>query len=274
MAYGLIVLAVLAAGKGITPLNHLVSPAQLPAAYLHYADPATICHGQIVGDCLKGDIESASEVLVLGDSHAAMLNHFFEHLGKDLGFKARIITASSCVTIPGFDVNRIDEWSRASCMAQLKNVKLPISNASVIFIAASWTWQFQSKDFQLALEDFLREQTQAGKRIYLLGQEPLLANSPMRALHFQGLGLPYEVSIDTDYIGANEKLEDYARRYAGVNYLNFEKTGFFKDAPFYRGDLIYFDNNHLNMIGAKKYSEVAMDEFARLMEWPCAETYS
>ena len=266
LAYGVLALSVLVIGKGIGSLNQLVSPAQLPVAYQRYADPATICHGQIVGDCLRGDLNSQKEVLVLGDSHAAMLNHFFEHLGKDLGFKARIITASSCVTIPGFDYNRIDEWSRAPCLAQIESVRAPIRDASVIFMAASWTWQLESKEFQAALENFLLEQTRAGKNIYLLGQAPLLVQNPMRALHFKAIGLPYEVSISAKYRSANAKLASYASHYAGVTYLNFEQTGFFDKAPFYHGELIYFDNHHLNAFGAERYSEVARDDFRKIVD--------
>lgn len=266
LAYGVLALSVLVIGKGIGSLNQLVSPAQLPVTYQRYADPATICHGQIVGDCFRGDLSSQKEVLVLGDSHAAMLNHFFENLGKGLGFKARIITASSCVTIPGFDYNRIDEWSRAPCLAQIESVRAPIRNASVIFIAAHWVWQFESKEFQAALEGFLLEQTRAGKKIYLLGQEPLLVQNPMRALHFKAIGLPYEVTISAKYRSANAKLKKYASHYAGVTYLNFEQTGFFDEAPFYHGELIYFDNHHLNAFGAERYGEVARDDFRKIVD--------
>ena len=95
-------------------VNAVFTPEQLPIEYRRYADPETICHGKIIGACLKGDLTSDREVLVLGDSHATMLNHFFDYLGKELGFKARIITASSCLTISGFDYQKIAEWAHES----------------------------------------------------------------------------------------------------------------------------------------------------------------
>ncbi|MEV3814340.1 SGNH hydrolase domain-containing protein [Aeromonas allosaccharophila] len=87
---------------------------------------------------MKGDLNSEKEILVLGDSHAAMLNHFFDYLGKALGFKARIITASSCVTIPGFNYQRLPEWARKECITQIEQAKAKIEYADNIFLAASW----------------------------------------------------------------------------------------------------------------------------------------
>lgn len=77
LGFGLLASAVLATGSAMASINKALSPPALPIEYKRYADPAAICHGQIVGDCFKGDLNSDKEVLVLGDSHAAMLNHFF-----------------------------------------------------------------------------------------------------------------------------------------------------------------------------------------------------
>ncbi|WP_268843539.1 SGNH hydrolase domain-containing protein, partial [Vibrio anguillarum] len=92
----------------------------------------------------------------MGDSHAAMLNHFFDHIGKEIGFKARVITASSCVTIPGFDYNRIAEWAQQSCVAQIEQTKSYLENVELIFITASWNWHLRSEEFNRALRDFLQ----------------------------------------------------------------------------------------------------------------------
>lgn len=149
---------------GISKLNRVITSTVLSTDMQRYADPLEICHGQIVGECLQGDLSSQREILVLGDSHAAMLNNFFDPLGKAIKFKAKIVTASSCVTIPNFDVARIDEWSRQACLTQIEYAKKATQNASVIFLAASWSWQLESKDFQNALVDFLQKQSAAGKK--------------------------------------------------------------------------------------------------------------
>lgn len=196
MGYGLLSGAVLAIAPAMASINQALSPPALPIEYQRYADPVTICHGQIVGDCIKGDLSSDREVLVLGDSHAAMLNHFFDQLGNELGFKARIITASSCITIPKFDYQRIPEWSREACQKQIEHSQKYLFGAKTVFLAASWSWQLASDDFQRALKDFLTAQSQAGKKVFIMEQEPLLSKNPLRTLRFSALGLtPKSASI-------------------------------------------------------------------------------
>lgn len=99
-----------------------------------------------------------------------------------------------------------------------------------------------------------------------MAQEPRLSQNPVRALRFKEIGLPYKVEVDLNYIQANIRLQSYAEQFKGVNYLNFERSGFFLSVPFFHGELIYLDEHHLNKIGAEKYSEVARDEFMRIME--------
>jgi hypothetical protein len=239
-------------------INQALSPPALPIENQRYADLATICHGQIVGDCLRGDLSSDKEVLVLGDSHAAMLNHFFDQLGTDLGFKARIITASSCVTIPGFDFQRLPEWAQNPCQSQIKHAQEHLSTAKVIFLAGKWSWQLESTDFQVALQAFLSEQSQLGVRIYVMEQIPMLRKNPQRAHRFQSIGLTgSRIDFAPTYNQANAELQSIASSQPSIATLNFEASRFFKHAPFADGNLIYMDEHHLNEIGSKRYANVA-----------------
>lgn len=266
LGYGLLAGAALVTGPSMAKINQALTPAPLPVEYQRYADPATICHGQMVGDCLKGDLSSNKEVLVLGDSHAAMLNLFFDQLGKELGFKARIITASSCVTIPGFDYQRIGEWAHKPCLEQIDQAQKYLPSAQVIFLAASWNWQLASDDFKKSLNTFLAAQSQTGSKIYILEQEPLLSNNPLRTLRFKDLGLAPKNDIDPAYKQANASLQRLAARYPGVTSLNFEATGLFAQAPFANGILLYLDEHHLNETGAKHYATVARSAFTKIMD--------
>ena len=266
VGYGLLACAALATTPSMARINQALSPPPLPIEYQRYADPATICHGQIVGDCLKGDLGNDKEVLVLGDSHAAMLNLFFDQLGKEPGFKARIITASSCVTIPGFDYPRIAEWAHEACLKQIEQAQKHLPGAQTLFLAASWNWQLASSDFQHALETFLNRQSQAGARIYILEQEPLLSKNPLRALRFSALGLAPKIDIDPAYQQANASLQRLAARHPGVSSLNFEASGMFAQAPFADGIPIYLDEHHLNEAGARRYAAVARSAFTKIMD--------
>lgn len=265
VTYGLFSLAAFGAFLGIGKLNSIVSPP-LPIEYRRYADPAIICHGQIVGECLKGDLNSEKEVLVLGDSHAAMLNLFFDTLGKDLGFKARIITASSCVTIPNFDYLRLPEWARKPCLAQIEYAKRYLPGATTVFVAASWSWQLESVEFQNTLGDFLAKQSSANKKIYLMEQVPLLNRHLLRAMRFRTFHSYTGAAMNPAYKEANKKIEQYKQQFPTVTTLNFESTGVFEHAPFYGNELLYMDGHHLNEVGAKRYGAAARSAFSKIMD--------
>jgi peptidoglycan/LPS O-acetylase OafA/YrhL len=94
--------------KLVPPLNDL---------YTQYANKQDICHGKVQESCMRGSIDSSESFLVIGDSHAAQLNYFFNIIGNKNEQSYEILTASSCVTIPDFDTSMLPEWSRESCLS-------------------------------------------------------------------------------------------------------------------------------------------------------------
>lgn len=241
---------------GMVPLNQALSPESLPVEYQRYADPNSICHGQIVRDCLKGDLASEKEVLVLGDSHAAMLNLFFDRLGKELGFKARIITASSCVTIPGFDYKRIPEWARESCLKQIEEAEFYIKRSQIIFLAGMWSWQLQSDEFKAALLEFLKAGAPQAKK-YVMSQVPLLNKNPIRDHRFHYLGLGGIMGRNESYLVGNSYLEKVSETCCKITYLKLADLYLFSQANNKYKLPLYYDDSHLNEVGVLEYSKEA-----------------
>lgn len=262
VGYALLVFAVIGASFSMRNINDYFTPESLPIEYARYADPNTICHGRIVGDCLKGDLTSEREILVLGDSHAAMLNPFFEYLGKQLGFKARVVTASGCVTIPGFDYRRLPAWAQKPCVRQVEEVGKYIANAEIIYLVGRWSQQTLSQDFNTALRDFLQRQVENGKIIYVLPQVPELNENPLRTRRFRNLGISIEFGRDLAKVQANTVLAELASQYPSVHYVNLQDLEIFANAPFYDDKLIYFDKHHLNEVGARIYAQAAKRAFS------------
>lgn len=266
LGYGVLAVATLGASQSMARLNQALSPAPLPVQYQRYADPATICHGQIVGDCLKGDLGSDKEVLVLGDSHAAMLNLFFDRLGKELGFKARIITASSCVTIPGFDYQRIAEWAHEACLKQIEEAEPHIKQAHTIFLAGMWSWQLQSDRFRKVLAEFLNNGAPQARK-YVISQVPLFNRNPMRNRRFDALGVRSVASRDESYLAANDAVKKIAETSgAKAIYLELDDLGLFERAPLFQGALVYYDESHMNEVGVLDYAGQARRIFESIVK--------
>lgn len=255
--YASLVVAIVVTGVNLKAINTFFSPPPLAIEYTRYADPDAICHGKIVGDCLKGDLNSDKEILVLGDSHAAMLNHFFDYLGKELGFKARIITASSCVTVPGFDYQRIPEWAHQPCLAQIEEANKQIAQAQTIVIAALWSYQLTFESFNQVLLTFLIEQQ--NKEVILLPQIPTFAQNPQRTERFEFMGLQIDNKTSANQ-GVNKLLEQIAQQapkasvYSLVDFKLLDRTDLMQ---------LYFDESHLNEYGAKIYAKEAAQHWFR-----------
>ncbi|WP_426217498.1 acyltransferase family protein [Pseudomonas sp. DWRC2-2] len=259
----------------VAALVYILSPrlnasveATLPAEMTRYAPDVEICHGQIVGTCVRGDLAEPPTVLVLGDSHAAQLNEFFDVAVEKDKFSARVITGSSCVPIPGFDVERLPEFAEAACRSQISALAPYVDQARVIVVAAMWQWQVPSPAFMTAFSNFLEQTTKRNVRVIVLAQVPMFDVSLLRVRRFETLGLPSNVSEDKDWRQANAKVAAVVSQYKGAEFIDLSGSEFFSDAPFLQGQLIYMDNSHLNEIGARAYGMFAAPILKTLLAPP------
>jgi peptidoglycan/LPS O-acetylase OafA/YrhL len=259
LGWSLLAASVFGTSLTIVKVNTKLTPEQFPNAYLRYADPAVICHGQIVGDCLRGDLSSHRKILVLGDSHAAMLNYFFDDLGKSLSFKARVITASNCVTIPGFDYQRISEWAQKPCIDQIKNAEKYIEESDIVVIAGMWSYQTLSAQFNSSLKKFI--QSWPNKHFLLLSQIPKLKKEPERVKRFNYIWLGNRQELDKEYITGNRLQEHLASELYNASFIKLDTLTIFHTVPVYNGDVVYIDSHHLNELGAHIYAEQAREAF-------------
>lgn len=216
--------------------------------YTKYDDDGNICHGKIKGSCLKGKINSNNKILVIGDSHAAELNEFFNIYGKHNNTEYKILTSSSCVPIEGFDYHGLPLWAQKSCQMMIEEIHGELKNYSNIIIAGMWSYQLQSTEFYTTLNKFI--QLHPNKKFMLVSQAPLLDSNLQRILRLKFLNLPFVSAIDKSYISANNKINSLAHNYNNVKFISTSE--FFaqlNDFPFKDNKPLYFDKSHLNMFG-------------------------
>lgn len=260
--WSFLLLATVIVVQSSADLNRYFSPSPLAVEHLRYADPKSICHSKVVGNCLRGDLSSTKEILVVGDSHAAMLNHFFDDLGNQLGFKARIVTASSCLTIRNFDVNYIEEWARPDCVKQIDEVMKYIDTYEYIALAGMWSYQLGSEKNRDAIRGFLSDNKQ--KEILLFKQVPEMVNSPLRVLRFNHLGLFFEQKYNDEWSESNLLLDDLIDDRDSIVVLNAKEYIKGVSLPYMNDQLIYFDESHLNQVGSSIYAAAAKN---RVSAW-------
>lgn len=189
----------------------LVTP--LPVELTRYAAAELICHGTQVGDCKRGTADADVSVLVLGDSHAAQLNYFFDQAGQERGVAYRVLTASSCVPIPGFDLERLPGWAQKSCREQIEAVARELPKVDRVIIAGMWQYQMQSPAYAKAFADFLSSTAQAGKKVVVLAQVPMFDSDVQRAGRFMALGMQSRPVLNGEWQVANRQVAEIVGTY-------------------------------------------------------------
>lgn len=245
----------------LTWASGAINPAIVPSMHIaltRYASQEDICHGQVVGDCLRGDSSAKRQIVMLGDSHAAQLNYFADELGRGAKVGIRVISASNCVTIPGFDWNRIPEYSQGACKAQIDFVQKYTQSTDTILVAGMWQYQTKSERFMEALEEFIKMAEGRHQKIIVLAQVPMLTANVQRIYRYEILGIGGGGQVvHPEWHSANEKIKSIVAKYPNAIYVDFSSDKLFSTPPFYRGELIYHDDHHLNEVGARVYGEHA-----------------
>ena len=226
----------------------------LPPELTSYGGPE-LCHGVIHKSCTRGDLSKKPKALLIGDSHAAHLNYFFDELGKKQEFSIDVVTASSCSPIFGYDENVLPEAARKPCRIIKKYIEENYKNYDQIFIASNWTYHLGLNgnegvdlSYMKKLENMILKLKKEEKDVTLVSQVPLLKKHILRAFNFKKLGLHPHITVKDIYKEANNRIHDLLKN-KHVGWLNISDTVgnniFLKEKP------IYMDEQHLNKIGAK-----------------------
>ena len=173
-----------------------------------------------------------------------------------------MITGSNCLTIPGFDVKRIPEYSRSECVSQIAQVSRYLSHTKSIVVAGMWLYHYESSAFLHALENFLTIASKKGQHAIVLAQIPMVNLNIQRVLRFNEIGLPQHIVKNINWGIANSKIKDICEKYSSVEFVDLSSIELFRNVPFEKNKMIYHDGHHLNEIGAARYGAVAASLFS------------
>lgn len=214
-----------------------------------------LCHGVIHKSCTRGDLTKKPKALLIGDSHAAHLNYFFDELGKKYGFSIDVVTGSSCSPIFGYDENVLPEAAREPCRIVKRYIEDNYKKYDVILIGSNWTYHLGLSDldevdlnYLTKLKKMLKRLTREKKNAMLISQVPLLKTHIFRGIKFKKLGLSVRVGENLSYEKANEKIKNLSREFENIQWTDISKP--VKDSFFFGENPIYMDNQHLNKFGS------------------------
>ena len=217
---------------------------------------------------VRGDIDSKRELLLLGDSHALHLNPFFELIGKENHFRFVSMTFDRFINVPTFDITKnsssktdIDNWNK-----QQVNLRELIKRAKVIVIGGLWMSDIPERTE--SLDQFFKSLSPS-QEVVVVSDVPLLSEDPIRHLRFEKFGLTMTPKITDTYKPSDyQYLFDIIAKYPNVHFLDLRNSELLKtkDFPYYRGQSLYYDTNHLNVLGSRLYAKSAQENVMKLLD--------
>lgn len=240
---------------------------EVPRELTRYERHENICHGKLLESCQRGSLDGDKNILLIGDSHAAQLNYFADAAGVEIGVSFDVISASSCVVLPGFDGSFLKDKFHHACLQQINHVVSLLESQSynAIVIAGKWSYQLEHSNIREALERFVGLRASHGDIVILLAQPPLINNSPLRLSRMNKIGLANISRLRSVPVEENEWVKRVSQKSPNIYYLDLTQYELFRQAPFSRGELIYMDESHLNELGSRYYGESAAKFLAAII---------
>ena len=121
-----------------------------------------------------------------------------------------------------------------------------------------WSWQLQSDQFRNNFTAFLNTGAPQAHK-YLISQVPLFKQNSIRTNRFNTLGMTNVSSGQDEYKSANQTLKLISESVTNTKYLPLDNLAIFKSAPIFQGELIYYDQSHMNEVGIINYARQASE---------------
>lgn len=221
-------------------------------------------HANYGGYFLMGDKNKSDDsIVVIGDSHALVMNAFIDDVGRKNSFNFSYISTNSNVPLEGIPSESLiteykDEYDKA----------LPISNSlikkSKIIIVVK-QWQHRDNAFFGDVLLKLASKLNSSQKIIVVSDFPRLDVNPVR--NYKSINKPLHFKaqkIILPDIPTNVKsiIADHSNMY----FLDLRNEIFFKDAPYYKDTLMYYDEYHLNKYGSINYAKFEGHKLVNLIE--------
>lgn len=213
---------------------------------------------------LLGDTTTQDDkILFLGDSHALSMKRFIDVLGKKNHFFVRTITNNTYPTIPGISEEEFTEsrfYDQYNDLMDKVNVELPSAKLIIIqFFGDGKRWTPYIKEFLGKLN--------SGQKVLILNDFPILDKNPaktnrhvVRNLKSKNIYKVVRTDIDDELVKLIESNQN-------TRIISFNNDEVFKDVPFYKDTLMYYDKAHLNTYGSKVYALSVEGEFMKNLKW-------
>lgn len=203
--------------------------------------------------CIKGDTSVEPNILIIGDSHSAQYNPFFDYIGKKEGWSAVHISANTCPFL--IDTPRIvTQPNQQNCNAMRRYAQTHLDNFHTVILVSAWKFYDENSkseiNFTNNFKNTLNYLEQTGKKVYVFNDNPHLNTNILRGYY---LNVSKNLSSSSEAEQMNLKIKQIVKNYKNAKWVDINPY-IPKDFTI-EGLPIYKDGDHINPYGARKLAE-------------------
>lgn len=208
-----------------------------------------------------GDINSKdNKILLIGDSHALSIKPFLNYLGQRNHFSFTTVTTDGLPALKGIKRSEISSFGMKFYDSSQQVAEFTDQNVhknKIILINCS---SFISPMSIYHTVEKMATSLQPDQKLILFSTFPSVDLDPVKINrdYIKKTSRKFKVKINEGNRAAIKKL---AASYKNVYFYDLSKSKIFKDAPFYKDTLIYYNRSHINVYGSVSLAKDLESDF-------------
>lgn len=206
--------------------------------------------------------EKKYSTIIIGDSHAEKLIPIFDTFGKRDNWSAKAYTLHGCQTLLGIDfktLNNKNNKIKDRCIRLHHRINNQLRSTRNIIIINRWDDHPILNGTLGEISSFekgLKSLSNTGKKIILVSMVPTYKKPVYRYLNSRwAIGGNPRLESYNNY---NNKIKKIAKNNDNIYYFDITDKAESFIGGSYEGKAMYYDNNHLNYIGAKTLTNLLL----------------
>ncbi len=216
-------------------------------------------------------LKNEPSVFLVGDSNAAHYLGMIQVFSDYYGFTVRNATQSACPLIFDGEYSWIKKKYQEGCSIYRHSVKEQALKYSTVIIGGSWN-QFDNEEFKQQFIQTVDELSLQVKKIIILAKVPLMPrynkDCSIRSIVMPWIDCSKMFNNKQNDISINLFIKELTEKYTNVDYFDIRNQLCKGDecTPYLESNPLYYDEEHLSMIGSKIIGEEMLKNSDPMLE--------
>lgn len=205
-------------------------------------------------DRIGSDTQHTPNIFLFGDSHALTVKPLFDELGKSMNIAIKTLTCDTYPAVEGLGEikttmsnKKFLDYAKSLISSTKEQI---LANDIIIFNTSDINKEIVIAQSIAKIASTLR----ADQNFILIKTYKILTRNPLRINqgYLKNSNEVFEeINLEKNY----KTIDSIAHLYKNVHVLDLSKSELYKDLPYYKDTLLYYDAIHLNQRGARLFAK-------------------